>query len=413
MEDHNIVKKTKFALLSHSILSEPFIVLYALLPFILHKNLGATPFQIAFLIMLKPSVSVFSFYWSSRVVQKRNRLKTNLIAAEILARLPFIGLIFFSNIWYIIFAAGAYMFFYRGGIPAWMEILKLNLPRKKRDKLFSFGMALGYLEGAFIGLGIGFLLDQYASSWRWLLISTSAFAFIGIFIKCFLPVKFQEEKLESHETPTETKKEKFSFLTPWKDSFKLIRERKDFARFQWGFMACGFGIMFCLPAIPQFFNEVLHLSYKQLASAKTIFYALGFVISAPFWARLLNKIPLNFFASLIFAGFAGFHMLLLFSPISLHFVYLAFVFYGLSQAGSRLLWHMSGPIFSNKENSSKFSGVNICLVGIRGLIAPPLGGLFCSGLGPLATISIGISLCLLGGIFMLVNVPERLKTAAS
>ena len=106
-------------------------------------------------------------------------------------------------------------------------------------------------------------------------------------------------------------------------------------------------------------------------------------------------------------------MLLLFSPFSLYFVYLAFIFYGLSQAGSRLLWHMSGPIFSNKEDSAKFSGVNICLVGIRGLIAPPLGGLFCAAFTPLATMSIGISLCLLGGVFMLVNAPERLKTAAN
>ena len=49
------------------LLNEPFVVLYALLTFILRKDLGASLLQISILSALRPTLPIFSFYWSANV----------------------------------------------------------------------------------------------------------------------------------------------------------------------------------------------------------------------------------------------------------------------------------------------------------------------------------------------------------
>ena len=95
--------------------------------------------------MLKPLVTILSFYWSAGSV---GRLRANVLGAGLFMRLPFLLCSWFDSVWFIIAAAVNYMLFYRAGVPAWMEILKKNLPPEKRSRLFSWSAAVGYGEGA-------------------------------------------------------------------------------------------------------------------------------------------------------------------------------------------------------------------------------------------------------------------------
>lgn len=383
------MKRIKRAVLVSSLVDEPFIVLYTMLPFIMHKCLSASSLEIAILISLKPSVAVFSYYWSAWTAHRSDRLKANLIGAEILSRLPFFFIPWIPTTWYLILASAIYMFFHRAAMPAWMEILKLSLPGEKREKLFSFGMSLGYAEGALLGVSLGALLDGQGEVWPYLMMGTALLGLVGIALK----LRIQIPKIPPKEKPAVT------LLTPWREMIALMKSRPDFARFQWAFMACGFGIMFCLPALPQ----LLDTSFKNLASARTIFYALGFIATSPLWARLLSRIPVRHFASLIFLSFALYHLLLFKSLFG------AFLLYGVSQAGSRLLWHLSGPLFAKEEDSIRFSGVNVMAVGIRGMIAPALGSAFCAHTSPTLALGVGISFCLFASFLMLIKVPVPLR----
>ena len=125
--------KTKRALLWSQLLSEPLVTLYGFLPFLLYKDLGASAFQISLLMMLKPVVTILSFYWSAGL--KGHQLKRNVIGAGFLMRAPFLLCPWIDSPWFIVGAAVNYMFFFRAGAPAWMEILKCNLP--KCGRLFS------------------------------------------------------------------------------------------------------------------------------------------------------------------------------------------------------------------------------------------------------------------------------------
>jgi len=66
-----------------------------------------------------------------------------------------------------------------------------------------------------------------------------------------------------------------------------------------------------------------------------------------------------------------------------------------------LVWHMSGPIFAGKEESSRFTGVGLMMGGLRGAVAPPLGGWLAVVLGPIEVLVLGGALCFYSGARLL------------
>ncbi|MBM3202103.1 MAG: MFS transporter [Chlamydiae bacterium] len=397
MEEH--VRPTRRAILLSSILHEPFSVLYPLLPFIFLKDLGASSFQIVLLVMLKPVVALFSFYWSSKVKKRKDLLRTNLLGAGILARVPLLLALFLDNIWLLIIASALYMLFSRAGIPAWMEMLKLNLPSKMREKIFSTGATLGYGVGVVLAIVVGQILDTNISYWKVLYASSLVVGLLAVFIQCAIPINGENHLVEKE-------KEK---LNPWKESFSLMKKRPDFRRFQLGFMAGGFGLMLLQPVMPQFFDEVLHLSYKNLAIAYSVCKGLGFVFTSSVWSAGLTRVSITHLTALVLFGFSLFPLCILFAPISHFWIYVAYILYGIAQAGSHLVWHLSGPIFAKEEDSSTYSGVNIVMVGIRGLIGPPLGGLLACSLGLYFPFFTSIFLCLIGIFLLYFKAPSPIK----
>jgi len=68
---------------------------------------------------------------------------------------------------------------------------------------------------------------------------------------------------------------------------------------------------------------------------------------------------------------------------------------------------MSGPHFAGKEDSARYTGVNVAMAGLRGAVAPPLGGWLSVGWGALPVLGIGAVLCLWSGIRVLKHVPSK------
>jgi predicted MFS family arabinose efflux permease len=393
------IRKTRLALLGTSLLNEPLTLLYSWLPFVLRKDLGASSFQVALLMTLRPVMSIVAFYWSMYIEKQRGRLRSNLAIAGILARIPFFFVFFTDNVWFLILISALHMLFLRGGIPAWMEILNLNLPKDKREKFFSWSSALGYAEGVFLALQIGALLDSDFHIWKLLYLLSALLGLCGVYMQWRLPIRGEDERGE----PPESKKEVNGFLRPWKKSWTLIRSRPDFAHFQYGFMIGGFGIMMVATALPLFFVDVLHLSHMTFATARSICMGLGFVLSSHLWTKALQLLPVARLTCAICLGFALFPLLLIFASYHMIWLYIAYVVYGATQGGSHIIWHLSGPLFAKDEDSSQLSGVNVMTVGVRGLIAPFISNLLCCYFGPDRTLLVGMAVCLTGALYMAIR----------
>lgn len=365
--------------------------MYALLIFILSKDLGASPLQITALISLKPVVSLFSPYWSAYVHNRPDRLRSNVILASLIGHIPFFFCPWIENPWYLIGAGSLFLMMKRGVIPSWMELLKRNLPESHRHRIFSYASILSYLGGAILPIFFGLWMDQNPSAWRILFPLTSFFSLTGILFLF---------RIKPTETPSETPQFDLtkSLAYPWKNAFNLIKTRPDFTRFQLGFMLGGGGLMFMHAALPSFFLDELRVTYTTLAIALAACKGIGFALTSRLWANFMNRRNIFQLSSLVTTFAALFPLILLLAPLHISWIYAAYLIYGVMQAGSELSWHLSGPIFSRGEDSSAYSSVNLMSVGLRGLIAPACGSLLCLRFSPTPVLLLGGLFCLFASL---------------
>src|ERR1700722_350687 len=373
MQYKNFFKKTRSIFLWSRFLNTPFWTIYNMLFIILYKELDATPLQVTAVIVLKPIASLFSPYWSSWIEKRQDRLVANIVWANILKYVPFLCFPWFQNIWWCIFSFGFYMIFLRGVTPAWMEIIKLNIQGKSRERVFAIGSTIDYLGSAVLPITFGWILDDYSGSWSWIFFSTACVGILSTLLLAYIPINHDISSL---------KKSSFSFknsmIRPWKSSWTLIKERPDFRKFQVGFMLGASALMMIHTILPVYFVDVLELSYKEIMFVISLCKGIGFALTSPFWVKMFHKINIYHFCSIVTFFAALFPVILFCGYFHSSAPYIAYIIYGTMQAGSELSWNMSGPYFANNFDSSSFSSTNILTVGIRGCIAPVLGTLICS-----------------------------------
>lgn len=385
------LNKTRSAYMWTRILNTPFWALYTLLPFIIYKDLHATAWQVACIISFKPIASVLSLYWSSLVKRRSDRLLSNIIWAGVFGHLPFFLAPFIDGPWYFVLASGIYMIFHRGMNPAWMEILKINVPEESRKSVFAYSSAVYHVGGAFLSLGLGWILSEYYQAWRWIFPLTATLSLFSIYFQIYLPIRKHQISIEAPNIAPFLEQ----WQKPWKEAWNLIKERPDFFRYQIGFMLGGGGLMLWQPALPAFFFDTLNLSYKELTVAMTFCKGIGYTLALPLWMRFMGKMDIFVFSGLVTLCAFFFPLGVMMAKWDILFLYGAYLLYGMMQAGSELSWNLSGPIFSRHEDSSTYSGVNVVSAGLRGFIAPPLGSFLCTQGSAASVLLLGGAFCLL------------------
>ncbi len=394
-------RKTAQAFIWNSFLKIPFWGIYTMLMFILKKDLNASDFQIAALIALRPALSLFAPYWSALVHKRPDRLRSNIIIGSIISHAPFFFLPWVDSPWFIIGAGALFLMMKRGIIPAWMEVLKRDLPRKKQQKTFSYGSILSYTGGAVLPIFFGRWMDIDPGVWRILFPVTSLLSLAGVLFLVRIP------SLKSSQTAQTEKPAPLDlgalFLRPWKIGFDLLRRRPDFTHFQIGFMIGGAGLMAMQSAIPRFCVAELNLTYTKIAIAVATCKGIGFALTSRIWAAWMERLNIFRLSGLVTVLAAVFPVIFLLAKFEVNLVFAAYIVYGIMQAGSELSWHLSGPTFSHKDDSSSFSSVNLFTVGIRGLFAPALGAMLCSSYGPTTPLLFGGGLCVLASLYLILG----------
>ena len=127
----------------------------------------------------------------------------------------------------------------------------------------------------------------------------------------------------------------------------------------------------------------------------------------------MGKYSIFRLSSWVFFTIALFPLLLAFAQWHLWWFYAAFFLYGVGQGGSHLVWTMSGLYFAGSEESSRYTGVNVAMAGLRGAVAPPLGSWLSVGWGALPVLGLGTLLCIWSGIRVLKHVPKAVPVEPS
>lgn len=399
-EDHS-TRRTQFAFICIRLMSTPCWCLLSILAFILYKKLYLNPLQITLIVALKSASSLLSPYWSQAIYQRPDKIIKNLIGANFLRHLPFLFIPWIQSPWFIIFSFGLYMMLTRATIPAWIELFKYNLPKKKQEEMVGYGTSIDYLATAVCGIGMGLLLDSYQDIWKWLFFIAAGFGVLSSLLLTSIPMPFASISISRVLHQKFNIKEKI--LKPWRQVWQLVLRRKDFTIFQIGFMFGGAGLMIMQPALPRFFIDILHLSFTEMGVAIALCKGIGVALTSPLWIRLFRKsniFQLSAFVNLFAAFFPFF---LLGTSFHLSLFYFAYALYGIMQAGSELSWHMSGLVFSQEKDSSTFSITNVLTVGMRGCIIPALGSILLPFIHPLGVILLGAFVSLFASGYFLFN----------
>jgi hypothetical protein len=387
-------KKTSESFLSYAVFNGPIFALYTLLVFIFCKELHASPFQITLIIASKPVSAILSFYWSSWIHKRPERVKRRLMWTHFLGLTPTLFFPFIEISWFYIVAFALHVTSYRAIIPGWMEILKKNLPLDKRSKLFSYGASINYSMGMFLPLLFSQVLDRSLMPWQWLYFLSALFSCLNLLFMMRIPYVYTTSSEPSMRVSLSS-----LVVEPWKKCWKLMRERTDFAHFQVIFMLGGLGLMVMQPALPIFFVSTLNFSYTEMALAISACKGIGFLLTSRIWAAWFSKLNIYLFNGVVTLFASLFPLFVILGLHHVAWVYFAFLLYGTMQAGSEMSWNLSGPVFSGEKDSSSFTGINVVLVGLRGCVGPALGGFLCSFSGSTPALLLGGFFCIVGACY--------------
>lgn len=396
------LKKTKRALISSAILNAPLFCMYSLTTFILRKDLKASVFHLALLTMLRPTMAFISYFWSSYIFNREDKLKANFLWASFLSCFLFLLFPFVSGIWFVIITSAIYMLFHRAKAPAWMEIVKLNIEEVKREKLYAFSSSIAYFIGPVLAFIFPPILEKNPLMYKNLFFIAGIFGLINVFILSKIPINFMNRdstnrdsmNIDSTNSNLTNRDKKIQFLKPIKEGFHLLKTRPDFYTFQLGYMLAGFGLMLIQPIIAIFCVDKLNISYYEFIFAILIFKDMGFVVSSPIWGRLFTKFSILKLSAFMFGFFALFMITITFATYNILWLYIAFLIYGIASSGSHLLWNLSGPTFAKNENSAKYTSINVVMTAIRGSIAPALGSFLVLFIPEVSIFLIGAVLCI-------------------
>lgn len=388
--------KTQRLYFLNRLVCSPLEAMFTLLIFILGKEAGGSPFQLAVLAASKPLVSIIAFYVSSMIISKPQRVKTYLILLNLTGLLPCFCFPWINTPWFFVGSFALFTTTSRASFPAWAEILKQNLGLDAMSFSISKGTSINYALLLSLPVLFSFWMDQNPGIWKMIYLMLATLQIANIFIVLLLPL--------TGKLPFEIGSRqhfRFNLITPLKEAWRVLKETPPFAKYLLMFFLGGAGIVATQSILPIYFKEVLQISYTQLALAFSFCKGIAFVMSSSIWARYANRISLyllngfmNFFTCLFF-------LCLFFAGIGVEWLYLGYLFYGIMQAGCELSWNMSGPLFSQNKESTLYSSLNLILVGIRGCICPFLGQWLFLQSGAFAVFTLAFLLCLTGFIYAL------------
>jgi predicted MFS family arabinose efflux permease len=309
--------------------------------------------------------------------------------------------------WLVIISSAFYMIFHRASIPAWMETLKLNIEKEKRAKLFANASSLAFLIGVILSLYFSPKFKENASLYKYFYFFSGLIGMLNLWVLAKVPINSNKEYVKPKPFSIKEK-----LIDPLKESFEILKNRKDFLKFHIGYTFAGAGILLIHPILPVYFKK-LNISLTHITTALLIFKSLGSIVSSPIWGRLLAKKPIMKLSfHMTFLAFLSF-IVLFFAQFHIYFLYISYFIYGVSIAGSHILWSLSGPTFSKNDSSVHYSSLNFFILSLRGIVAPFIGSMLAIHFSPSIIIFLGALSCLYGGIIMLTHKDKEKEVAVN
>lgn len=336
------------------------------------KALHAVDWELTLLAMIWPVSNFFSIWWG-RILERSQHKSRYFIIAGILGRLVLLAGLWIANMKTFLIVIMLMYSFNSLLIPAQNIIYQSNFTIQNRSKVYGYTISLMTLVAMIMTYYVGHLLDKQESLFKTILAVTGIAGFISSIVLSLIKI---QQPVDKTYIP-------MNFMdvccSPIKRTFQLMRENKQFAKFERSFSIYGLGFLMLSPILPIYMVEKLQLSYTSNFLAKGILSQLGLLVLSPLLGKWHDKMHPHRYIAISFGGLALFPLLLLLSGvatslnISVALAYVAFFVFGIAMTGINIAWNMSSIYFAGAEDASMYQSVHVTLTGVRGLVAPLLG----------------------------------------
>lgn len=347
-------------------LSAAFFAIFAgaFYPFVaaLAVQMGAEEKMVGLIVAAPFVAQLFTMYWG-HLCQERKKLPF-IIYPGILARVVIIPLAFIGDVRFFILLVILHHLVGAIAWPAFTGLMQKIYPVECRGRLMG---KVRFVFGFFHILATataGVLIDVLG--FGPVFIAVSLLGIVGALV------------LRRIKEPAEGKRSilcsRFSLL----ESLSLLRKNPVLGRFILGISFFDFGFLVIQPVLPLYWVNILDLSNNQIGQISIMFMASWF-LSSPLWGVLIDRtrpvisvygavliylaVPLIYLGSPLFAG-----------------VLLGAAFAGTAMAAYETGWSNNLMRLGGSE-SSRYVGLYLSLVGVRGLLGPLLGAYFLRTLG--------------------------------
>jgi len=346
------------------ILNSLFAGIFGLAEAVARKSLGASDIEIIILTTASAAFALLAFLWGS-LMEGQPKWLFFLAGALIGRGMLVLTAVLSGSIWFVLLCCCV---FFADPIvaPAQQSLMQSNYDPMWRGRLL--GRVVLWTRGFFIvaALGAGYLLEHDPGLYRLLFPVAGA---IGVL--AYLQYAFIRIRRSSWEEPHE----RASLGQTLRTFQRILRQNRDFDRFERNFFIYGVGFFLVLPANVFLLVDHLGLSYSEISLARLVLFQVTFALFSPLAGRLLDHWKAVRTATAAFAVLALYPICLYCAYVfkSTELVYAGFAIFGVGMAGVNSAWHLGAIEFAGRKDASLFMGVHLTAVGARGLFVPMIG----------------------------------------
>lgn len=326
------------------------------------KGLAADTLVITLITMAPAVTQVLALFIAGRLDSSRPR---KLIRrAGLLGRLPLLILLLrWDDPWLLLVLVSVQALSMVPIISAWNGILRSNYTERSRGRIFGLAARWQSVAAAVAVIASGIWAEREPEAFRWL------FPLAGVIgaSACVLysSVPRREGMIAA---PSAVR------LSSAGSLIRVLRRDARFRQYQLGFFFYGMGFMALATAKPFITVDELRLDWHVLLGARAIPYIAGIIFS-PFFGNLMDRIGAARLGVISFAGLVLYGIVLSLADDAVTFC-LAEVIFGVAMTGVTILWNMGAIAFAKEGEAMQYMAIHVALVGVRGLLGHPVGGLF-------------------------------------
>jgi MFS family permease len=249
-------------------------------------------------------------------------------------------------------------------------IWRANYPRNLRATFTARATIVATASAAFSGVIMGALLQRDPMSFRWTFPVAGILIVLGSLLYTRVRVRRHRSLINAERNSPD--------LPGWRQIIRILRDDAPYRRYLLCLFVFGSGNLMVAAPLVIIMSEQLNLGELMQVIITASLPLAGLPLSAPFWARWLNRTHILQFRAWHGWVWVGAILVLAIgcAMYSLPLLVAGSTLMGIAFGGGRLVWNIGHNDFAGDDVATHYMGLHVTLTGVRGLFAPFIGVLF-------------------------------------